>query len=85
MYLRRIVERDRDLTESTKDLYARGIKTHIEPYDIASLDIRDVTPRMLSDYWADRRPTTARAGTSSSFCPKRSTARCSWATSTPRH
>jgi integrase len=51
-YLRRMVERDRALRKSTKELYLRNIRVHIDGTPIAEADIRAVTPELLEDYWA---------------------------------
>jgi integrase len=51
-YLRRMVERDRSLRPSTKELYARNIRLHIDGTDLAQADIRAITPSMVEDWWA---------------------------------
>ncbi len=50
-YIRGMVEGNRDLKESTRELYLRNIRVHIDGTTLAETDIRDVTPEMLSDYW----------------------------------
>jgi integrase len=51
-YLRTMVERDRGLRRSTRELYLRNIRLHIEGTDLGATDIRAITPDMLSDYWS---------------------------------
>jgi hypothetical protein len=50
-YIRGIVDGNRELQESTRELYLRNIRVHIDGTALGDTDIRDVTPEMLSDYW----------------------------------
>ena len=47
-YLRRIIEPDRELRPTTRELYLRGVRTHTDPYPIAKADVRDIDVR----HWA---------------------------------
>jgi hypothetical protein len=49
-YLRRVVETDKELRDSTRELYERNIRVHIGGTPLAKADIRQVTPRQLSDF-----------------------------------
>lgn len=51
-YLRRMIERDRSLRPSTKELYLRNVRVHIDGTPLAEADIRSVTPKIVEDYWA---------------------------------
>lgn len=51
-YLRRMIERDPSLRPSTKELYLRNVRVHIEGTTLAEADIRAVTSKMVEDYWA---------------------------------
>ncbi len=50
-YLRRMIDDDRDLRESTREPYLRNIRVHIEGTPLARIDVRDVSPDDLSDFW----------------------------------
>jgi hypothetical protein len=50
-YIRRMIQQQ-DLRESTRELYERNVRIHIDGRRIATLDIRDITPTDLNDYKA---------------------------------
>jgi integrase len=52
-YLRRMIDGNKRLRESTLELYNRNIRNHIDGTVLAQTDIRDVTHEMLEAYWAD--------------------------------
>lgn len=51
-YIRSIIEKDRELRDSTSELYLRNIRNHIEGTPLGQCDIRVVTPELVSDYWS---------------------------------
>jgi integrase len=51
-YLRTIIERDRGLRKSTRELYLRNVRNFIDGTTLGETDVREVTPELLSDYWA---------------------------------
>ena len=50
-YLRRMVADDHDLRDSTRELYTRNTRVHIEGTALARIDVRDVSPEDLSTFW----------------------------------
>ena len=50
-YLRRMIDDDHDLRDSTRELYTRNIRVHIEGTALAQIDVRDVSPEDLSTFW----------------------------------
>lgn len=51
-YVREMVDKDRELRDSTRELYLRNIRNHIAVTPLGEADIRQATPDLLSDYWA---------------------------------
>ena len=52
-YLRAIIRRDAELTQSSRETYFHSIRNHIDGTALGTADIRTVTPDMLRDYWAE--------------------------------
>jgi integrase len=51
-YLSAIVRGNRELRETTREMYLRNIRVHIEGSPLGRADIRTISPEMLTDYWA---------------------------------
>jgi integrase len=51
-YLHTMIERNRDLRKSTRELYLRNTRVHIKGTVLGRTDIRRMTPKVLSDFWA---------------------------------
>jgi integrase len=51
-YIRSMVEKDRELRDSTRELYLRNIRNHIEGTPLGESDIREAKPELVRDYWA---------------------------------
>jgi integrase len=51
-YVRAMVDANRELRDSTRELYLRNIRNHIEGTEFGDADIRVITPEMVSSYWA---------------------------------
>jgi integrase len=51
-YLRTLIETDKELRPSTRELYLTGLRVHIEPEPLAHADIRAISGDMVKEYWA---------------------------------
>lgn len=51
-YLRRMIEGNRDLRDTTRELYLRNLRVHIARTPLGEADIRSVTPEDLTTFWA---------------------------------
>lgn len=50
-YLSALVRGNRELRETTRTMYLRNIRVHIEGTPLGRADIRTISPEMLTDYW----------------------------------
>jgi integrase len=50
-YLGGMVRGNRDLRETTREMYLRNLRFHIEGTSLGRADVRTITPEMLTDYW----------------------------------
>jgi integrase len=50
-YLGAMVRGNRDLRETTREMYLRNVRVHIEGTPLGRSDIRHITPELLTDYW----------------------------------
>lgn len=50
-YLRGIITANRDLRETTRNLYLRNLRVHLEETPLGRADLREVTPEALVAYW----------------------------------
>jgi integrase len=50
-HLRRIVDGDKELRETTREQYGITLRTHIEGTALGQADIRAITPQMAREYW----------------------------------
>ncbi len=48
-----MVDADRNLRDTTKALYLRNLRLHVEDTDLGRTDVRDVTPDDLTTWWSD--------------------------------
>jgi integrase len=51
-YLRTLIETDKELRPSTRELYLTGLRVHIEPEPLGRADIRTMTGDMVKEYWS---------------------------------
>lgn len=61
-YLSAIVRGNRELRETTREMYLRNIRVHIDGTSLGRADIRSISPEMLTEVLgsAERRPRRAR-------------------------
>lgn len=50
-YLSAIVRGNRELRETTREMYLRNIRVHIDGTSLGRADIRSISPEMLTEYW----------------------------------
>jgi integrase len=50
-YLSTMIEGDRELRESTRELYLRNIRVHIATTELGATDVRFITPELLTAFW----------------------------------
>jgi integrase len=50
-YCRTMIAADKELRASTRELYERNVRNHIEGTTLGRLDIRRVSAEQLNDYW----------------------------------
>jgi integrase len=51
-YLRSLIETDKELRPSTRELYKTGLRVHIEPEPLGRADIRTMSGDMVKEYWS---------------------------------
>ncbi|MDP9331098.1 MAG: site-specific integrase [Actinomycetota bacterium] len=51
-YLRRMIAADRELRDTTRTLYERNIRVHLDDTELGKMDVRHVTPDDLTRWWA---------------------------------
>jgi integrase len=51
-YLRRIIEQDTELRQSSRETYLGGLSKHIDGTTLGRTPIGSVTPTLLRDYWS---------------------------------
>ena len=51
-YLRSIIDTDKELRPSTRELYLTGLRVHIEPEPLGQADIRTMSGEMIKEYWS---------------------------------
>lgn len=51
-YLRHIIESDRDLRDTTRELYLRNLRLHIDGTALGNTDVRDIEPEHLTEWWS---------------------------------
>jgi integrase len=50
-YVRRMIDAGRELRPTTRALYLRNLRLHVEDTDLGRTDVRDVTPDDLTNWW----------------------------------
>jgi integrase len=50
-YVRRMIDADRELRPTTRALYLRNLRLHVEDTDLGRTDVRDVAPDDLTTWW----------------------------------
>ena len=54
-YLRRLIDQDTELRQASRETYLAGLKRHIEGTRLGRTSIRNITPDMLREFWAELR------------------------------
>jgi integrase len=52
-YLHRMIDADKDLRDTTRALYLRNLRLHIEGTQLGRTDVRDITSTTLTRWWTE--------------------------------